>query len=108
MIKSKRIVVPVLQYKDGSVAEPIQNGNPSSHCRAFAQKYHVALAKFASLVKMNKDDFHRLMIDTYEALNESLDGTEKFNDLVKFLDTQQLQVSSGRTIEIGLPLYTFV
>jgi len=66
------------QYKEGSLVEQVEQ---------IAQKY-------VEQTKLNKDEFYEFLVDLHQTFNETLGGNEKFDDLIKFIDNQQPQLST--------------
>lgn len=91
------------QYKDGSANEQLDQGERERErrtglqCRSsltndFSLSIQLVLQQYQDHSKITSKQFYDLMVNLHQAFNEVLGGTEKFDELLKFVENQQPQV----------------
>ncbi|CAF4551796.1 unnamed protein product [Rotaria sp. Silwood1] len=79
VIKLEPLANILKQYKDGTVTEQIEQ----------------VLQTYQDQTQLSSTQFYDLLINIHQTLNETMGGGEKFDDLLKFVDSQQPQLNTS-------------
>lgn len=93
VIKLEPLMNYLKQYKDGLMTEQIEQGNSlPNHFKYLHFLSIIVLQAFQDQAQLNSAQFFDLIIGIYQSLNESNEGVEKYDDILKYVDNFQPQV----------------
>ena len=94
LLKLEPIANYLKQYKEGAVTESIEQGRPAKKLfiGVFRVDFLIVLQAYQDHSQLSSTQFFDLLVNTYQTLNENVEGGEKFDDVLKYVDNLQPQV----------------
>ncbi len=93
LIKLEPIANYLKQYKESAATESIEQGRKSiSFELSTLIDFRIVLQAYQDQPQLSSTQFFDFLINTYQTLNENIEGGEKFDDVLKYVDNLQPQV----------------
>lgn len=110
VIKLEPLMNYLKQYKDGAMAEQIEQGMLHRNAKRliFQLIVIIVLQVYQEHGQLSSTQFFDLIVHLQQALNEHAEGTgEKFEDLLKYIDNFQPQVYLSKILSISIDFSLF-